>query len=141
MVLIGYFNVNSKNWYKHDKCSFGGNITGNVTWQFGLQQITKETTHNLNNSSSYIDLIFTSQANLLIESGVHPSLHSNCLHQIIYSQFDLQIFPPPPYLREVSHYKNAKAELIRRSVAIFDWKKGFLNISVNEKVAISNWTF
>ena len=48
------------------------------------------------------------------------------------------IFYPPPYLREVWHYKDAKTELIRRSIAMFDWENAFSNTSVNEKVAIFN---
>ena len=36
----------------------------NVTSQFGLEQAIKEPTHILDNSSSCINLIFTSQANL-----------------------------------------------------------------------------
>ena len=34
-------------------------------------------THLLKSSSSCIDLIFTSQPNLITESGIHPSLHPN----------------------------------------------------------------
>ena len=113
----------SKNWYKNDKCSFKGNIIDNVTLQFGLQQM-----HILDNSSSFTDLIFTSQANLLIESGGHSSLHSNCYHQIIYLKFDLQDFYPPSYLREVWHYKDTKTELIRYSIAMFDWEKAFSKV-------------
>ena len=100
MVLIGDFNAKSKNWYKNDKCSFEGNVIENVTSQFGQQQVIKEPTHIQDNFFSFTDLIFTSQAKLLIESGVHSSLHSNCHQQIIYSKSDLQIFYPPPYLRE-----------------------------------------
>ena len=115
VVLTDDCNAKSKNWYKNDKCSFEGNITENVTWQLGLQQVIKEPMHILDNSSSCIDLIFTSQANSLIESGVHPSLHSSCHHQIFCSKFDLQIFYPPPYLREVCHHKDAKTGLISLS--------------------------
>ena len=97
-----YFHEKTKNWYNNDNCSFEGNIIENVTSQFGLQQIIKEPTHILDNCSSSVDLTFASQANLLIElSGVYPSLHSNCHHQIIYSKFHLQVFYHPPYLREV----------------------------------------
>ena len=71
---------------------------------------------------------------------MHPSLHSNSHHQIIYSKFDLQIFYPPPYLCEVWHYKDAKAELIRQYIATLDWEKAFSNTSVNENVAIFNRT-
>ena len=137
MVLIGDFNAKSKNWYKNVKCNFEGDIIEKVTSQFCLQQVIKEPTHILYNSSSCIDLIFTSQANLLIQSGVHPSLHSNCHHQIIYLKFDFQIFFPFPYLYEVWHYKDAKMELIIRSIA---WEKAFSNTSVDEKLAIFNRT-
>ena len=68
-----------------------------VSSQFGLQQVIKEPTHVLNNFSSCVDLTFTSQANMLIESGMHPYQHSNFHHQIIYLKFDVQIFYPPPY--------------------------------------------
>ena len=93
MVLITDFKTkktNKKKRYKNDKSSFERNIIKNVTWHFGLQ-IIKEPTHILNNSSC-IDLIFTSQADLLMESGMDPSMHSNCHHQIIYLKFDLHIF-------------------------------------------------
>ena len=60
--------------------------------------------HVLDNTSSCIDLIFTSQSNLITESGVHPYLHPNCHHQTVYVKFNLQNFFPPPYLREFWHY-------------------------------------
>ena len=63
MVLTGDFNAKSKNSYKNDKYSFEGNIIENVTSQLGLQQVIKEPTHILVNSSSCFNLIFTSQAN------------------------------------------------------------------------------
>ena len=53
----------------------------------------------LDYSSSCIDLIFTSQGNLAINSGVHSSLHPNCHHQIFLSKFDLKICHPPLYER------------------------------------------
>ena len=59
----------------------------------------------LDNSSSCVDLIFTSQPNMVIDSAVHVSLHSNCYHQIIYAKFDLQIFYPPPCEKTVWHFK------------------------------------
>ena len=37
----------------------------------------KETTHILENASSFIDLFFTSQPSLIVDSGTHPSLHRN----------------------------------------------------------------
>ena len=77
---------------------------------------------------------------MIIESGVHPSLHSNCYHQIIFAKFNLEIVYLPPYVREVWHYKDANTELIRRAINEFNWQRAFLNTNVNEKVDIFNST-
>ena len=53
---------------------------------------------------------------------VHPSLYSNCHHEIIV-KFKLQIFDPPSFLLKVRHYRDVKTKLIEPSVAIFDWEK------------------
>ena len=100
---MGDFNAKSTNWCANDKNSFEGNKIEHVTSQFGLSQIINEPTHILDSSSSCIDL--TSQPNLVIESGVYPSLHQNCHHQIIYARFNLQMFYPPPYRREIGTIK------------------------------------
>ena len=63
-------NVKSKNWYSLDKSSQKGNEIKNKAAQFALQQIIKEPTHISNTSSSCIDLIFSSQPNLIIDPGV-----------------------------------------------------------------------
>ena len=43
----------------------------------------------LDSSSSCIDLIFTSQANLALESDVQLSLNTNCHYQLVFAKFDL----------------------------------------------------
>ena len=48
--------------------------------EYDLKQVINEPTNLPENSSSYIDLIFTSQPNL-VDAGVYPSLHANCHHQ------------------------------------------------------------
>ena len=95
-VAIGDFNAKLTNWCANDRTSFEGSKIEHTTSQFGLSQIINEPTLILDSSSSCIGLIFTSQPNLVIESGVYPSLHQNCHHQIIYAKFNLQIFYPPP---------------------------------------------
>ena len=80
ITTIGDFNATSKNWYCQDKTSFKGKTIESITSQFGLYQLINELNHLLKNSSSCIDLIFTSQPNLVVGSGVHPSLHPNCHH-------------------------------------------------------------
>ena len=90
-MAIGDFNAKSSNWFCQDKTSFEGDATENVTYQFGLHRIIKEPTHISDTSSSCIDLIFTSQPNLITESGVHSSLHSDCHHQTIFAKFSLEV--------------------------------------------------
>ena len=59
-----------------------------LTSLHGMKQVITEATHILKNSCSCIDLIFSTQPNLITDSGVHPTLHSKCHHQIIYSKLN-----------------------------------------------------
>ena len=61
------------------------------TLMYSHQIITKPI-HHLNNSSFCIDLIFTTQWNLAMESGFHSSLHADCHHQLPYVKFNLIFF-------------------------------------------------
>ena len=90
------------------------------------------------NSSSCIDLIFTDQPNLVVDSGVHPSLHPNCHHQITYCKFNLFIEYPPPYERQVWDYDHADTSSIKKSLNQINWNQLFQNKNVNEQVAILN---
>ena len=92
IVIIGDFNAKSTNWYLNDVTRFEGLKIEFLASQFAMSQVINEPTHILDNSKSCIDLIFTSQPNMIMDSGVHPSLHSNCHHQIIYAKFDLKFF-------------------------------------------------
>ena len=83
---------------------------------------------------------FYIQPNLVVESDVNPSLHSNCHHQIIFVKFNLKIHYPPPCYCHVWHYQEVETELVRLVIDLFDWKKAFENTSVHEKVAIFNKT-
>ena len=83
-----------------------------------------------------MDLIFTIQPNLAADFGIRPSLHENSHHQIIYRNFDLKIFYPPPYERTIWHYQQANTELIKRPLENSDWKKAFSNCNPNEQVSV-----
>ena len=75
-VILGDFNAKSSLWYNNDITTYEGSKIDGVTSQFRLQQMIKEPTHIIGDSSSHIDLIFTTQPNLVMESRVHSSLHS-----------------------------------------------------------------
>ena len=108
LVFLGDFNVISSSWYKHDKTTYEGSKIVAITSQFGLQPLITESTHILTDSSLCIDLLFTSQPNLVMESEVHSSLHQNCHHQILYAKVNLKVCFPPPYEREIWHYQRCQ---------------------------------
>ena len=59
-------------------------VTTRVTTNYDFQQLISDPTHFFPKSSSCNDLIFTYQPNLMVDSGVHPTLHTNSHHKIIY---------------------------------------------------------
>ena len=90
IVILGDFNTKSSNWYKLDTTNiFEHSKIDAIMSQFGLQQLIQEPTHILTDSSSCIDLIFTSQPNLVMESGIHSSPHQNSHHQLMYTKINL----------------------------------------------------
>ena len=92
------------------------------------------------NFSSCINLLFTNQQNLITDSGVHPSLYSNCHHQIIYGKFNLKVFYPPPYERHIWHYEHANVDMTSRAIEGFDWNKAFSGKNIDEKASILTQT-
>ena len=102
-----------------------------MTSQFGLNQIINEPTHITKNSSTCIDLLFTSQTNLVIKSGVHSSLNPNCHHQIIFAKFDLRIFYPPPYERNVWHYKQTNYKRLSGMCLVREMPIGEVSMEVH----------
>ena len=135
-TVIGDFNAKSKNWSEGDRSTIEGSKTEFLTSQFGLSQIIKEPAQILENSSSCIDLIFTTQPNMVLESGVHHSLNQNCHHQIIFAKFNFKVYYPPPYERAIFHYSQANVDHIQQAINLFHWENAFLNTDVNAQVFI-----
>ena len=100
-ITMGNFNVRSSNWCKYDKSNKEGAQIDSVTSTYGLVQLICERTHILSNSPSCIDLIFTNQMNLVVDSGTHPSLHPTCHNQIIHCKMNLEVEYPSPYQSRV----------------------------------------
>ena len=99
-----------------------------------MKQVITEPTHTLGNSSSCIDLIFSNQPNLAMDSGVHPTLHSKCHHQIIYAKLNLKIEYPIPYTRKIWNYSRSETDLINRCIEVsigqnYSQAKMFMNKS------------
>ena len=134
IFVLSDFNAKSNNWSTNDTTSHEGSMIDAVTSNYGLRQLIQEPTHMLNLPSSCNDLIFTSQPNLVMKSGVHSSLHPNCHHQEVFAKFNLSVLYPLPYERTVWFYEKADTELIRRAINEFDWIRALSNANVVEKV-------
>ena len=96
-VILGDFNARSQSWWSDDITSFEGSHIDSLTTTYGFNQLISDSTHLLPNSSVCIDLIFTDQLNLAVDSGVHLTLYGNCHYQIIFSKFNPMIEYHPPY--------------------------------------------
>ena len=140
ILMIGDFNAKSSNWSSNDTTTAEGAQLDYLTLLYGMKQVITEPTHVLENSSSCIDLIFSNQPNLIMDSGVHATLHSKCHHQIIYAKLDLKIEYPPPYTCKIWNYSRSETDLINRSIESFNWSKLFSGKNVHEQVELFNKT-
>ena len=88
----------------------------------------------------FIDLIFTNQPNLVINSGVHSSLHQYCHHQITIAQINLKSCYPPPYKWLVWDYKKANIDAINLAIKSFNWGNAFKGKCINSQVELFSKT-
>ena len=96
--------------------------------------------HLLPVSTSCIDLIFTNQSNLVVDSGTHSSLNPKCHHKITYCKLNLNIKYPLPYQKLVWDYKRANVESIKRPIELVNWETLFHDKTVHKQVSIFNET-
>ena len=79
VIVLGDFNVRSNYWCKNGITTNVGKAIENISSKFDLYQVINEPTYIVE-SSSYIDLIFTSQPNLITEiSTRRPSFQTKLL--------------------------------------------------------------
>ena len=98
-IILGDFNARSSVWWTKDITTTKDTQLESLTSVQRFHQLMLQPTHLLPQSSSCIDLIFTDQPNLIVDSGVHSSLHSNCHHQIKHCKLNFNIEYTPPYKR------------------------------------------
>ena len=104
-VVTGHFNARSSSWWCNDINTIEGSHLYSLTSSNGFSQLINEPTYIQTNSSFGIDLIFTNQSSLSVNSRVHSSLHPICHHQIAHTSFNLDIYHPSPYQWLIWDYK------------------------------------
>ena len=139
-IITGDFNARSTKWWKLDKENLEGREINIITHAAGYSQLLNQPTHITKDSLFCIDLIFTSNPNLINSSGVEMSLFEKFHHNIVYGKIDFKNPIPPPYLWEVWDYENAITESVQCSVSSIDWDFLFCRKSINKKIdRVKNW--
>ena len=133
VVITGDFNCRSSQWWENDIENNEGKLFEPLTSDLGFHQLISEPTHSMGDSRSCIDLIFTDQPNLIIESGVHPSLHDKCHHQIVYGKLSVSNIALPPYTSKIWYYDKADVIGIMRNIEMFRWQEHLDNITYSMK--------
>ena len=137
-IITGDVNARSTKWWRLDKENVEGLEINIITRAAGYSQLINQPTHITKDYFTCIELIFTSNPNLINSSGVEMSLFEKCHHNIAHGKIDFKISIPPPYMREVWDYKNASAESTQLSISSIDWDFLFWRKSINKKVDILN---
>ena len=139
IIISGNFNCRSTHWWQNDNESNESRIFESTTADLGLYQLISEPTHVMGDSKSCLDLIFTDQPNLIIKSGVHPSLHNQCHHHIVYGKLSVSNMAPPSYTRRIWHYCKADFINIMKRIDMFNWHEQLGRITCpNEQVKLLN---
>ena len=139
-VMICDFIAKLSNCYLIDITSFEGSQIEFLVSQCAMSQFINELTHILDNLKSCIDLVFTSRHDMIMDSGGHHSLHTNCHYQIIYAKIDFKVFYLPPYERTVRHFSRENSDHVKKAINLFDWETSLNNLDVDEQVPVFNET-
>ena len=123
MFFTGDFNAHCKSWYPEGDSNAEGFQLDNLFSSLNLSQLISEPTHFFRNdcTPSCIDLIITDQPNLVLDSGVRPSLDPLVKHQITFCKMNYRISSPPKFQRKVWHFKRANVTAIKRAISSFPW--------------------
>ena len=103
-IIIGDLNTKNTRWWGevNDKA---GIFLCELFDNLNLTPVIDQPTHfRPGCNRSCIDLITTSQPNLMVESGVLPTLVNTCHHQITFAKIDFNVNHAPPYKRLIWNY-------------------------------------
>ena len=114
MFFAGDANGHTQAWYPEGDTNAVGMKLEEMFSNLSLHQIINEPTHFFRDDClpSCIDIILSDQPNLIMNSGVRPSLDPAVKHQITFCKLNFKIPPPPKYRRKVWHYNRAQTQHI-----------------------------
>ena len=125
IIVNGDFNAKATVWWRNNITTTEGTNIDSTASSFGLSQIICDAIHILSTSSSFIDLTFWNQANLVIENGIDLS---QCLSLFLCLRLSLWIIAVTIKLSIlisvlelnihwlIWEYKNTNKALINRAI-------------------------
>lgn len=84
IIVKGDFNARATVWWRNNITTTEGTNIDSTASSYGLSQIICDAIHILSTSSSFIDLTFSNQANLVIENGMDLSLCLSLSHSLSF---------------------------------------------------------
>ena len=84
IIVKGDFNARATVWWRNNITTTEGTNIDSTASSYGLSQIICNAIHILSTSSSFIDLTFSNQANLVIENGIDLSLCLSLSHSLSF---------------------------------------------------------
>ena len=87
---------------KNDITNTPGQGIESLTYSAGHTQVIDKPTHVVNNSMSWIDLIFCKNKNIISNHEVDATIFEKCYYNITYGKINIWVPLPPVYIREVS---------------------------------------
>ena len=139
-VITGDFNTRSSSWWSMEIDTTEGSKLFSLTSSNGFSQLINEQKHIQRISYFCIDLIFTNQPNLSVNSASNASLHLNCHHQIFHCGFNLNISYPLRYQRLIWDYKKADSKNIEKALDSVNWERLFYQKDIYTQVVALNET-
>ena len=144
MFFTGDVNGHTQAWYPEGDTNAEGAKLDELFSSLNLHQLISEPTHFFRDDClpSCIDVVLTDQPNLVLNSGVRPSLDPTVKHQMVFCKINFKIPPPPKHRRRIWHFNKAQVENIKKSISKFPWSTQLNNISNNptQQVALLNQT-
>ena len=106
-------------WWRIDITNFSWKEINFLTSSAGYTETIDKPTHVINKSKSYIDLIISTNQNVISKYGVDASLFDKRNHNIIYDKINIRVPLPPVFIHEVWNY--SKADVQNNQKAILDF--------------------
>jgi hypothetical protein len=137
IFIMGDMNAPHSIFWDQDTTNTEGRALHSIMDQAGLTQLIHTPTRIVNSTKSCIDLIFTTNPNIVTATGVRQKITDACDHCPIFATLKYSIPRPKAYKRWVWDFKRGSYENLRQCVLQAEWNSCFVDRDVN--ATVENW--